>query len=103
MDNKPPKSRADIRKQAYRPNRSLKPLSRFSHSQSAESKAFRQSAINADLVTDDGLSATRLAMAREAIAIANGEAPERKRRKRTTKPQLSPSVFRGLKLSDIEI
>lgn len=93
------KSKADVRKMAYRPNRKLKPLSRLSHSQSEASKDFRRAAQTLDGVTEETLSAARLAISREL-----GQTRKRnKRGKRAKTLAIVRGMFKGLSIENIII
>ena len=96
-----PKSRADIRKGGYRPNKRLKPLSRYSHTASEATEELRAKMVQFDGVTAESLSAARLQISKELSERAESKRKRRKRAKKT--PPMVRGMFKGLRIENIII
>lgn len=95
------KSRESVRKSAYRPNKRLKPLSRYSHTQSLETKDFRHKMTA--LVPEESLSVSRVQISLELGELAASNKRRRKQGQRKHNLPIVRGLFRGLKIEDIEI
>ena len=99
-------SRAKMKALGYRPNKKLKPLSRYSHTQSAETKEFRQKMESLD-IDSLALSNTRLVIHEESLARLDGK---RKKRKKSNWAKIVIAIadlkapnLRGRKVEDLII
>lgn len=98
-NDSPPKlkSKADVNKQGYRPNRKLKPLHRFAFNTDPATLEYRRQ-------MESLVTTTEMA---KAAALISKRTDERlastKRKRRKSGPRKSVSMFAGLKLTDIII